>query len=131
MTRRSFELPLAPDARKGLRGRLERWHARRVAASIADSPVRTFQVGGFDGALRKNYLLVDADKYQFIHWVLFAAGYECTTAKVMERCGADPDAKSPPEGVLSASGEGRAEDEDPWKAKYRWMRGWPVTWLRR
>lgn len=96
----NFVFPVEVRALKGLRGYLQRYHARKTALMIAENNVRTYQFGGYQGALKKSYMLIDADKYQLIHWILTAAGYYCTSAQVMERCGVDPESKKEKENAL-------------------------------
>lgn len=68
-----------------------RFCARVVARMIVLSGPSgaTYQFGGWDGALKKNYLMVDASKFQLAHWILRQVGYECCVADIMERCGVD------------------------------------------
>lgn len=100
-----FVFPVEVRSSGGLKGYLQRYHARKTARMLADNSARTYQFGGYQGALKKSYMLIDADKYQLIHWILTAAGYYCTPAQVMERCGVDPEAKSAPEGTLEVQQE--------------------------
>ena len=101
----NFVFPIEVRAPGGWKGYLQRYYARKTARMIADRPARTYQFGGYQGALKKSYMLIDADKYQLIHWILTAAGYYCTPAQVMKRCGVDPEAKSTPEGTLEVQQE--------------------------
>ena len=60
-----------------------------ILKSIGD----TYQFGGYTGALKKSYEMVDASKFQLVHWILYVAGYSCCTADIMERCGINPSEK--------------------------------------
>lgn len=68
-----------------------RFCARITAAMIINNPAETYQFGGWTGALKKAYELVNADKFQLAHWILREAGYSCCPADVMRRAGVDPD----------------------------------------
>lgn len=118
----NFKFPVEVNAPKGLTGWLMRWHARKVAHMIAVLPFQTYQFGGVQGELTE-YLLIDADKYQVIHWVLTTAGYYCTTAQVMERCGVEFKAKPTPEGTLTVFSETQ-------KTMMEWIRHSKVPWLK-
>lgn len=120
----NFNFPVEVNAPKGLTGWLMRWHARKVAHMIAVLPFQTYQFGGIQGQLKPEYLLIDADKYQVIHWVLMTAGYYCNTAQVMERCGVNPDAKPSPEGTLTTI------NEKPNKRMMEWIAHAKVPWLK-
>ena len=87
-----------------------RWLARKTAAMLWFRGARYYQFGGYDGALKKNYVLVDAPVFQLMHWILTTAGYDCTMADVMERCGVDPSAKDAPEGTLNVERWNEAEE---------------------
>ena len=97
----NFNFLLEVRAPQGLFAIWLRFCARQIATMLANSSDQTFQFGGYDGTLNHNYLLVNADKYQVIHWILTVAGYSCTPAKVMQRCGINPDAKPAPAGTLT------------------------------
>lgn len=71
-----------------------RWIARCAAAMILNHPVRTYQFGGWNGALKLSYELVLADKEQLAHWILRAAGYSCCPADLMKLTGQDPAARN-------------------------------------
>jgi hypothetical protein len=81
-----FRFPLDEKAPRGLRWWWFRFCARQVCRIIAVFR-GTYQFGGWDGALKKHYSLVDADSSQLIHWILFSVGYSCCPADVMRRCG--------------------------------------------
>ena len=68
---------------------IDRWCVRMVCLMIWRSGAKSFQFGGYDGALKKNYYMVDADRFQLMHWILRVAGYDCSSADVVERCGVD------------------------------------------
>ena len=73
---------------------LDRFCARWVARMIHRSQIDYYQFGGWVGAGSKaKYELIDADKYQLMHWILREVGYRCCPADVMERCGVDPEAR--------------------------------------
>lgn len=71
-----------------------RWIARYAAAMILNHPVRTYQFGGWNGALNLSYELVLADKEQLAHWILRTAGYSCCPADLMKLTGQDPAARN-------------------------------------
>ena len=71
----------------------ERWIARRAAARILNSSARTYQFGGWTGAKKLAYELVDADKEQIAHWLLREVGYSCCPADIMKLTGHDPECK--------------------------------------
>jgi len=75
------------------RGWIKRLFARRVASMIINTSSETYQFGGWTGALKKAYEMVDADKFQLAHWILREAGYNCCPADVMRRAGVDPDSR--------------------------------------
>lgn len=68
-------------------GFIKRFIARKMAKIIYNSSVDTYQFGGWTGALKKSYELVDADKFQLIHWLLNSVGYECCVDGIREHCG--------------------------------------------
>lgn len=68
---------------------IDRFCARWVARMIQQAKGDTYQFGGYTGFKRLSYEMVNADKYQLIHWILREAGYLCCPADVMERCGID------------------------------------------
>jgi hypothetical protein len=81
----------------------KRWHkrtwidrlcARWVAKMIYKTKSETYQFGGWTGAKKLAWELVDADKFQVIHWILREAGYNCCPADIMERCGIDPEKRN-------------------------------------
>ena len=69
----------------------DRLCARHVAKMILNAYGDTYQFGGWTGAKRENYEMVNADKFQLMHWILREAGYQCNTAQVMARAGVDPE----------------------------------------
>lgn len=69
--------------------RLERRAARKTCRMLWRSGVSSYQFGGFEGARSKEYRLIMAERFQLMHWILHAAGYSCSVADVMERCGYD------------------------------------------
>ena len=75
----------------------ERWIARHAAARILNGDCRTFQFGGWTGALKKSYEMVNADKEQLAHWILRDVGYSCCPADIMKLTGHDPEADPQPE----------------------------------
>ena len=85
------DLKFKIDQMWGKRSWLDRLFARRTATMILNAPGSTYQFGGYTGAKRLAYEMVDADKFQMMHWILREAGYECCPADVMKRCGVDPD----------------------------------------
>ena len=93
------------DMRRRDMGWWNRYCARWTARMLWKSGAMSFQFGGFDGALKKNYFLVNASVFQLMHWILRVAGYDCCPADVMKRCGANPDSKSVPEGCLEIFAE--------------------------
>ncbi len=54
---------------------------------ILNSSTNTFQFGGWNGALKLSYELVNAEKEQLAHWILRDAGYLCCPADLMELTG--------------------------------------------
>lgn len=120
----NFKFPIEVNAPKGFKGWLMRCCARYTAKMIANDSVQHYQFGGYDGALQKNYLMVDADKYQVIHWIFTTAGYYCTSAQVMERCGVNPNIKPSPEGTLMTIAE------SPQKKLAQWIAHAKVPWLK-
>ena len=68
---------------------IKRFLARQMAISIFNDSATHYQFGGWDGFLKKNYVMCDADKFQLMHWILFNAGYSCCKADIMKRCGID------------------------------------------
>jgi hypothetical protein len=64
----------------------QRYCARQAAKLIWKSNVFSYQFGGHEGG-DGQYVLLNVDKYQLIHWVLCEAGYSCSTAMIEERCG--------------------------------------------
>lgn len=62
---------------------LFRWFSRIVAASILNQG-GTYQMGGWTGALKLYYELVDADYHQLAHWILRRCGYVCCCADLMK-----------------------------------------------
>ena len=65
----------------------QRLVARHVAADILTNDTGTYQFGGYTGALRLKYELVDADRHQLAHWVLRRVGYLCCCADLMKLTG--------------------------------------------
>lgn len=77
-------------AGEGIRSRGTIWGrfiARRTAAAILNDECCSYQFGGIQGPLSPEYLLIDADKHQLAHWVLYQAGYSCCCADLMEMTG--------------------------------------------
>ena len=68
---------------------LDRFCARQVCKMIFKSGAKTYQFGGWNGAKKLSYELINAEKFQLMHWILREAGYSCCAADVMERCGID------------------------------------------
>lgn len=66
-----------------------RWMARYVAAMVLNSSLDTYQFGGYTGHLRLNYYLIDADKEQLAHWILYIAGYVCSVTHLKELTGGE------------------------------------------
>ena len=79
------------DKRWIKRSWLDRFCARHVAKMILKSDGETYQFGGWTGAKRLSYELVNADKFQLMHWILCEAGYNCNAAMVAERAGVNID----------------------------------------
>ena len=72
---------------------ITRLAARITARMIYHSMGETYQFGGYTGILMEKYEMVDADKFQLIHWILREAGYSCCPADLMKECGIDPDGR--------------------------------------
>ena len=72
---------------------INRLAARITARMIYHALGESYQFGGYTGMLMEKYEMVDADKFQLIHWILREAGYSCCPADVMEACGIDPDTR--------------------------------------
>jgi hypothetical protein len=64
----------------------QRWVARQVAADILNGGGH-YQFGGYTGALKKAYEMVDADCHQLAHWILRRVGYVCCCADLMKLTG--------------------------------------------
>jgi hypothetical protein len=79
---------------------LDRWCARAICMMIWRSGKKSFQFGGYDGALKKNYYMVMADRFQLMHWILRVAGYDCCAADIAERCGLSGSDKAGPDDCL-------------------------------
>ena len=79
------------DWRWPKRSWFDRFCARHVAKMILNADGDTYQFGGWTGAKRENYEMINADKFQLMHWILRESGYQCNTAQVMYRVGVDPD----------------------------------------
>lgn len=77
------------DKHWSYRSWLDRFCVRHVCKMIAKSQAKTYQFGGYTGAKKLAYELINAEKYQLMHWILREAGYNCCPADVMERCGVD------------------------------------------
>jgi len=82
------------DDRWAKRSWWQRLCARVTAIMIHNAKGDYYQFGGTQGALKPEYLLINADKYQLMHWILREAGYSCCPADVMRRCGINPDVRS-------------------------------------
>lgn len=65
---------------------LKRFIARKMALILFENGADTYQFGGCTGTLKKSYELVNADKFQLIHWILRSVGYDCCSANIEERC---------------------------------------------
>lgn len=65
----------------------QRWLARQVACSILNDESDTYQFGGYTGAKKLSYEMVDAHKEQLAHWILRRVGYKCCPADLMELTG--------------------------------------------
>lgn len=76
------------DTRWGKRSWLDRFFARRTALMIFNAKGDTYQFGGI-GMLHSSYEMIDADKFQLMHWILREAGYNCCAASIMRHCGID------------------------------------------
>lgn len=122
-----FQFPIMGHAPMGIRGWLIRYFARQTCETLAHPANTYYQMGGWE---KRDYHMIDVDKYQLMHWVLFEAGYLCSTADVMERCGVNADRKPGPPDTLDIFDEVDA-DEPPWKQKNRWLRRLPVNWLKK
>jgi len=72
---------------------INRLAARITARMIYHAMGETYQFGGYTGVLKLSYEMVDADKFQLMHWVLREAGYSCCPADLMEECGVDPESR--------------------------------------
>jgi len=68
---------------------IKRFMARHMAKSIFNDLPSHYQFGGWNGLLKKEYVMCLASKYQLMHWILFNAGYSCSVVDIMERCGID------------------------------------------
>lgn len=79
------------DPQWGKRSWLDRFCARHVANLLFRTRGETYQFGGWTGALKRSYEMVDASKFQLMHWILREAGYKCCEADIMKRCGVDPE----------------------------------------
>ena len=66
---------------------LDRWAARRMCNLIFRAPGETYQFGGYTGALKLSYEMVDASKFQLMHWILSVVGIRCCVYDVMESYG--------------------------------------------
>ena len=66
---------------------VKRYLARRMAKSIFKDSSTHYQMSGWTGSLKKEYVMCLASKYQLMHWILFNAGYSCSVAHILERCG--------------------------------------------
>ncbi len=73
---------------------LDKLIARMAAARILNGSSRTYQFGGYTGAKKLAYEMVDAEKEQLAHWLLRDCGYNCCVVDIMKVMGRDPDAKS-------------------------------------
>lgn len=87
-----------------------RWLARKTAAMLWFRGASSYQFGGYDGALKRNYVLINAPVFQVMHWILRTAGYDCSPAMVMLRCGVDPSTKGALEGMLYVDRWDETED---------------------
>ena len=68
---------------------IKRFLARHMAKSIFNDSSTHYQFGGWSGSLKREYNMCLASKYQLMHWILFNAGYSCSVANILERCGVD------------------------------------------
>jgi len=81
---------------------IDRYYARKVALMIFSSGKEFFRFGGIvsNGMIKilcnninippDRYEVIPADKFQLMYAILSEAGYDCTTARIMFRCGVDP-----------------------------------------
>jgi len=81
------------DKRWPKRSWFDRFCARHVCKMIVKENFKSYQFGGYTGAKKLSYELVNAECFQLMHWVLREAGYSCCAADVMERCGIDYEKK--------------------------------------
>jgi len=85
------DLKFKIDSRWEPRSWLDRFCARHVARMLFRANGATYQFGGWTGAKKLAYEMVDADKFQLMHWVLRESGYRCCPADVMKRFGVNPE----------------------------------------
>ena len=58
-----------------------------MAYSIFKEKTTHYQFAGWSGILKKDYNMCLANKFQLMHWILHNAGYSCSVAQIIERCG--------------------------------------------
>ena len=68
-------------------GIIKRFLARQMAYSIFKEKSTHYQFAGWSGTLKKDYNMCLANKFQLMHWILHNAGYSCSVAQIIERCG--------------------------------------------
>lgn len=83
-----FRFPIYSYAPRGLLGWWLRFCARQVCRIIA-AKGGTYQFGAWINANQyvDEYVMINSDYCQLIHWILVTVGYSCCTADIMERCG--------------------------------------------
>lgn len=69
---------------------LNRFCARHTARVIYRTNVDCCQVDGWS-ELKREYEMINTNKFQLIHWILREVGYDCCPAEIMEKCGVDPE----------------------------------------
>lgn len=63
-----------------------RWVARKACKMIYKNKSTHYQFAGWNGTLKKEYVMCNASKFQIMHWLLHIAGYSCCVADIMRRC---------------------------------------------
>ncbi len=91
---RVSDLRFALDRWEPRKSWFTRWIARHAAAMILNASSRTYQFGGWNGALKLAYEMVNADKEQLAHWILRTAGYSCCPADLMKLTGHDQESRN-------------------------------------
>ena len=92
MTRINFKFPLKSkkllwNNEKVKTSIFKRFIARQMCLIIFKSNSTHYQFGGWSGSLKKEYNMCLANKFQLMHWILYSAGYHCSTSDIMKRCG--------------------------------------------